>query len=113
MISGDAIEFYNANSGAFAIKQGETTIVEIEDGTSGQYFKFYWDGTNWNQITIGSSSDSNDNRWKFISANGGNSETVDLTQPLTFTATSNTANIVLSSVGSPDAIELDYKVNNG
>ena len=57
-VSGDTIEFYNANSGTFAIKQGETSLVEIEDGTSGQYFKFYWDGTNWNQITIGSSSET-------------------------------------------------------
>lgn len=47
--SGDTIEFYNKNSESLIIKNGLNNFIETSN-LSGQYYRFYWDGTDWNSI---------------------------------------------------------------
>lgn len=46
---GDTIEFFNKNNENLIIKSGLNNFLE-DTNTSGQYYRFYWDGTNWNEL---------------------------------------------------------------
>lgn len=54
---GDTIEFFNKNNENLIIKNGLNNLLE-DSNTSGQYYRFYWDGTNWNELRERSSSTS-------------------------------------------------------
>lgn len=46
---GDTIEFFNKNNENLVIKNGLSSFLE-ESNTSGHYYRFYWDGTDWNEL---------------------------------------------------------------
>lgn len=48
--SGDTIEFFNKNNENLIIKNGLNNFIEAEN-TSGHYYKFYWDGSTWNELS--------------------------------------------------------------